>query len=72
MFREFTPFETYRWYVLGVLGVAVVQALLQQKPSTQKVLVHSAPTVHAWPVAKVAHAAPPLQLVAPTHSLSGS
>jgi hypothetical protein len=45
---------------------------LQQTPSTQLLLVHSAPTEHGAPLASFEHAPLPLQLEPPTHSSSGS
>ena len=47
-------------------------ALLQQKPSTQKPLEHSAFDVHAALFASFVQAPAPLQLVTPAHSASGS
>jgi hypothetical protein len=49
-----------------------LHAVLQQKPSTQYVLAHSALFEHADPVARVAQAPAPLHEMAPKHSLSGS
>jgi hypothetical protein len=49
-----------------------LQALLQQTPSTQFPLVHSALIEHAAPFVKSKHDEPPLHDVAPAHSLSGS
>lgn len=49
-----------------------MHAELQQYPSTQYVLAHSALTAHAEPVASSAHAPAPLHAMAPKHSLSGS
>jgi hypothetical protein len=50
----------------------VVQELLQQTPSTQKPLAHSAATEHVAPFGSVEQAPAPLHVMAPAHSLSGS
>jgi hypothetical protein len=58
----------HAWHVL-------VQALLQQKPSAQKPLVHSEEMVQGEPGPSRAHAGvglAPLQVALPAHSLSGS
>ncbi len=44
----------------------------QHTPSTQKPLEHSAPCVHAAPLASRLHEVLPLHVAAPGHSLSGS
>ena len=49
-----------------------LHAVLQQRPSTQKPLEHSAFCVHARPCARSPHWPRPLQLVVPGHSTSGS
>jgi hypothetical protein len=49
-----------------------VHADAQQTPSTQKPVEHSALLPHAKPVSTIKHAAAPLHVPAPPHSLSGS
>ena len=50
----------------------MLHAELQQNPSTQNPLPHSAFCVHAAPCTSEAHAPAPLQLVGPGHSFAGS
>jgi hypothetical protein len=66
------PFAPEPFFVVLHAWQTAAQAVLQQKPSTQKPLVHSAASVHVEPCPSVEHVPDPLQLVTPAHSLSGS